>query len=182
MHYGVSVKDGSPGRGSGRYPLGSGKKGAIQRVKSAAKSKNKVDEIINTLNPSDREKLGMSVNDIEYLSIEQGEHVIKRVIESIDEIPVSFFELLDDGDTINLALATRSEKEYRGKGYATKAAEQAMNWLDKNPHIRNKRDVIWGVRTDNPGSIAIAKQMGFELDPNSYSDDGKWVNYIQKWR
>lgn len=26
LHYGVSVKDGSPGRGSGRYPLGSGKK------------------------------------------------------------------------------------------------------------------------------------------------------------
>lgn len=25
IHYGVSVRDGSPGRGSGRYPLGSGK-------------------------------------------------------------------------------------------------------------------------------------------------------------
>lgn len=27
IHYGVSAKDGAPGRGSGRYPLGSGKEG-----------------------------------------------------------------------------------------------------------------------------------------------------------
>ena len=36
LHYGVSAKDGAPGRGSGRYPLGSGKGG--QKDKSGYRS------------------------------------------------------------------------------------------------------------------------------------------------
>lgn len=48
-----------------------------------------------------------------------------------------------------------------------------MERLNKHPKERNKRDVIWGVRTDNISSIKIAKKLGFVIDENSYSDDGK---------
>lgn len=121
-------------------------------------------------------KLGIN-DDGEYLSIEQGEHVIKRVVKECGDIPVSFFDLLDDGDTINLALATRNDNDYRGKGYGTKAATQAMNWLNKHPEIQRGRDVVWGVREDNIASISVAKKLGFEIDESSRNNG--WVNYIK---
>lgn len=40
VHYGVSIKDGSPGRGSGRYPLGSGTKTVKTKDSYAIKDKN----------------------------------------------------------------------------------------------------------------------------------------------
>lgn len=51
MHYGVSAKDGAPGRGSGRYPLGSGEDPNQHRGDFASRVK-------------DMRKSGMSDNDI----------------------------------------------------------------------------------------------------------------------
>lgn len=171
-HHGVKgqkwgVRNGPP------YPLDTPKNRAIR----SAKTKNKVDQIIKSLSKDDKQKLGMK-DDEEYLSIEQGEYVLHRVLKEIGDIPVSFFDLLDDGDNINLALATRSGNEYRGKGYSSAAAKQAMKWLNSHPDIRKGRDVIWGVRLDNAPSIAIAKKMGFVEDPNSINDG--WVNYVNR--
>lgn len=41
IHYGVSAKDGAPGRGSGRYPLGSGKEGQKAAKREAKLEKYK---------------------------------------------------------------------------------------------------------------------------------------------
>lgn len=155
---------------------------AIKRIKTNAPTKKDVDEIISTLSVKEKELLGMHIDDVEYLTVDQCEYIIHREIQKVGEVPVSFFDMLDDGNTINLAMATRKEKEYRGKGYASKAASQAMDWLDKHPKERKNRDVIWGVRVDNAASIAVAKKLGFEEDPDSLSDDGKWINYVNKVR
>ena len=45
LHFGVSAKDGAPGRGSGRYPLGSGKGG--QKVSKKQVKKDAKDHINN---------------------------------------------------------------------------------------------------------------------------------------
>lgn len=149
------------------------------RAIKAAKTKTDVDEIVKSLTKDEQKKLGLTKEDHgQYLTIEQGEYVIKRVLKKVGDVPVSFFDMLDDGDQINLALATRSGKDYRGKGYGSQAAKQAMNWLNKHPEIRNGRDVVWGVRTDNAGSIAIAKKMGFKEDPSSLHNG--WINYVNK--
>ena len=155
---------------------------AIKRIKINAPTKKDVDEIISTLSVKEKELLGMHIDDVEYLTVDQCEYIIHREIQKVGEVPVSFFDMLDDGNTINLAMATRKEKKYRGKGYASKAASQAMDWLDKHPNERKNRDVIWGVRIDNAASIAVAKKLGFEEDPDSLSDDGKWINYVNKAR
>ena len=169
-HHGIKgqqwgVKNGPP------YPLDTPRNRAIR----AAKTKGKVDSIVRSLNKDDLDKLGIKGNE-GYLSVEEGEHVIHRVIKEVGDIPVSFFDALDDGNTINLAMATRSGNEYRGKGYGSKAAQQCMNYLDKHPDKRGGRDVIWGVREDNEASIRIAKKLGFEEDVNSHNDG--WVNYV----
>lgn len=147
------------------------------RARRAAKTKSDVDSIVNSLSIDDKELLGCSAEDNwEYLSLDQGEHVIKRSMLYIDDVPVSFFDLLDDADHINVALATHPE--YRGNGYASKVASDAMNWLIRHPEISRGREVAWGVREDNLGSISIAESLGFERDDNSYNDG--WVNYIYR--
>ena len=91
-------------------------------------------------------------------------------------MPVSFFDLLDDVDHINVALATRAGDDYRGKGYASEVARKAMSWLNKHPEVRQGRDVIWGVEESNLGSIKIAESLGFKRDNSSYNDG--WINYV----
>lgn len=149
------------------------------RAISAYKTKSMVDEIISTLSKDERDKLGLNENE-EYLTLEDGASVAKRVLIKDGNVPVSFFDVFDDGDQYNLAIGTRSESEYRGKGYATKAAKRGMAYIEKNKDRLGDKPVIWGVRTDNGASIKIAKSLGFELDPSSYSDDNQWVNYVRK--
>lgn len=147
------------------------------RARRAAKTKPDVDSIVNSLSVEDKELLGCSAEDNwEYLSLDQGEHVLKRSIKYVDGEPASFFDLLDDVDHINVALATRPE--YRGNGYASKVAKYAMNWLTKHPEVSKGREVIWGVREDNLGSVSIAESLGFERDDNSYNDG--WINYVYR--
>ena len=172
-HHGVSgqkwgVRNGPP------YPLK-----YTQRARNAAKTKEYVDNIINSMSKDDRDKV-LAGSD-SYLNYEEGSHVAKRVLKKIGDIPISFFDLLeDDTDTLMVALGTRSGAEYRGKGYGSKAAEQALKWLESNNEKYGYKNVIWGVRVDNIGSIKIALKNGFELDKDSYSEDGQWVNYVKK--
>lgn len=151
------------------------------RAISADKTRNKVDSIIDSMSKDDRDKV-LAGSD-HYLNLEEGSAVVKRVLKEVGDIPVSFFDLLEeDSDTLQVALGTRSGSEYRGKGYANSATDQAMTWLDKNKKRLTQKQVVWGVRVDNPGSIRIAEKHGFKIDSDSYSDDGLWVNYVKKIR
>lgn len=153
---------------------------AKNRATSAAKTKPMVDEIISTMSKDEKEKLGLHESG-KYLTYEDGASVAKRVLIKDGNTPVSFFDIFDDDDHYNLAIGTRSESEYRGKGYATKAAKRGMNYYEKHMEEFGNKPVIWGVRKDNKPSIKIAKSLGFELDESSYSDDDQWVNYVKKY-
>lgn len=147
------------------------------RTARAALTKLDVDDIVDSLSIEEKELLGCSAEDNwEYLSLDQGEYVIKRCIKYVDNVPVSFFDLLDDTDHINLALATRAGDQYRGNGYAHEVASQAIDWIHKHPEVRQNRNIIWGVREDNIGSISIAESLGFQRDDASYNDG--WINYV----
>lgn len=179
-HHGIKgqqwgVRNGPP------YPLSRQSPAQLQ-AKKIARTKDDVDDIVKSLSLDEKIRLGMSMDDLEYnhyLDIEEGEHVMHRILQKCGDIPVSFFDLFDDNETINVALATRAGDEYRGKGYGYKGAKQAMDWLKENPDIWKGRTIVWGVRSDNEGSIKIAKKLGFEFEPGSESDDG-WVNYVYK--
>ena len=149
------------------------------RAKSAYKTKPMVDEIISTLSKDERDKLGLHKSG-DYLTKEDGASVVKRILIKDGNIPVSFFDVFDDGGQYNLAIGTRSESEYRGKGYATKAAKRGMAYIEKNRDRLGDKPVVWGVRTDNDASIKIAKSLGFELDPSSYFDGNQRVNYVRR--
>lgn len=152
---------------------------ARDRAVRAYKTKPMVDEIIGTMTKDEKEKLGLHESG-QYLTLEDGASVVKRVLIKDGDTPVSFFDIFDDDDHYNLAIGTRSGEEYRGKGYATKAAKQGLNYYEKNKERLGDKPIIWGVRKDNEASIKIAKSLGFELDESSYSDDDQWVNYVRK--
>ena len=145
------------------------------RTIKANESSEKVNSIINSMSDDDKDKV-LAGSD-HYLNFDEGSSVIKRFIKEYGDIPISFFDALEDGNIINVAFGVRSGNEYRGKGYGSKAAEQAIKWIDNNSDKLSQEKIVWGVRTDNIPSIKIAEKNGFKIDPNSYSDDGKWVNY-----
>ncbi len=150
------------------------------RTINAYKTSGDVNSIIKSMSKDDKNKLAIGDDDV-YLTFEQGASLIKRIIQKdAKNMPASFFDILEDGDDLQIALGTRSGEEYRNKGYVSKAVKQGLSWYDKNKEKIGKKQMIWGVRTDNQASIHIAKKNGFVLDPNSYSDDGKWVNYVKK--
>lgn len=151
------------------------------RAEKANKTKEDVDSIVKSLNKRDRDLLGLKNKNEEYLTKEQGEYVLKRILLKYGNMPVAFFDLLDDGDTINVVLATRHGKKYRGKGYASKAAEEGLKWYEKHKDELGNKTVVWAPKVNNEASIRIAEKMGFERDDSSLSDDGEWINYLKKY-
>lgn len=181
MHYGVKGQKWGVRRYQnldGSYTnLGKSRYRAIK----ANKTKDDVDDIVKTFNKKERELFGLKDKNEEYLSKEQGEYVLKRILLKYGDTPVAFFDMLDDGDTINIALGTRHGKEYRGKGYASKAAKQGLDWYEKHKDELGNKTIVWAPKLENEASIKIAEKLGFERDDDSLSDDGEWINYLKKY-
>lgn len=147
-------------------------------VRSEGSTKD-VEDIIHSMNKKEQDWV-LAGSD-HYLNLEERSTLAKRVvIKDKNGTPASFFDLLEDGERdMQIALGTRSGSNYRGKGYASKAAKQAIDWVDRNQDKIKQKNLIWGVHVDNTGSIKIAEKNGFKLDKKSYSSDGKWVNYVR---
>lgn len=148
-----------------------------QRSKKVWNTKPYVDEIISTMNSDDQDRLGIPDSG-NYLDYNDCGFIVKRVLLFDNDIPVAFFDILDDDVQYNIALGTRFDIKYRNKGYAKKAAERGMQYYKKYKFLFKNKKIIWGVRTDNIASIKIAESLGFTKDNNSYSENNKWVNYI----
>jgi hypothetical protein len=137
----------------------------------AGKTRNAVEDIVNSLSADEKLKLGMNPDEKEYLTYEQGSQVVKRIIKRSGNTPVAFFDILDDDNTANTVVATRSGDKYRGKGYAKECAQKGMAWFEKNKSRFEFDKIYWGVRTDNPASIKIAKDLWFKGKPGR-----KWTD------
>lgn len=98
---------------------------------------------------------------------------------------MSFLEVWDDdylsstgGRIGQIALATRSGDDYRGKGYASKNVKTAVDWFNKYGH-KKLSELQWVAEETNTGSNALAKKYGFEkVTPETYGyDPSKWTNW-----
>lgn len=142
------------------------------RAVRASKTMNDVNEIVSTMSKKDKALLGVEDG---YLTLQEGAYVVKRFLYKQGTTPVAFFDLLRDGDDLNVAIGTRSGDEYRGKGYATKLAKKGIEWCEKN---QDKWDnITWGARKDNAASINLAKKMNFKQIKNT---DKNWAVYKYK--
>lgn len=150
------------------------------RVISANKTNDAVNSIVDSMPLKERGLiLGGNANpDDKYIhNMEEGSAVAHRVLKKIDNLPVAFFDIWDDGNQFNVALGTRSGIEYRNKGYAKEVAAKGIAWYEKNKSKFDDIPIVWGVHESNKGSIKIAKDMGFKYEKGSRKDG--WVNYVK---
>lgn len=152
---------------------------ARDRIIRSESSTKDIDDIINGMNKVERDYV-LAGSD-HYLNRDERSTIAKRVvIRDKSGKTVSFFDMLEDGDNLQVALGTRTGSDYRGHGYASKAAERAMKYLIKNKDKIPQRNIVWGVNKNNTASVHLAEKYGFTLDPDSESDDGSWVNYVRR--
>ena len=165
MHWGVRNYVSKDGK---KTELGVSRDRAIR----SAKTKKDVDDIVKSLSKKEKKLLGLSKTG-EYLSITEGEYVVKRVLKKVGGKPVAFIDLLDEGKHLSVAIATRSGKEYRGKGYAKIVTDKALLWADR--HKPEWNSIRWDAKVSNTGSIKLAEKSGFKLA----GKNEEWVHYVR---
>ena len=148
-----------------------------RNVKRNLGTTDDVNDIVQTLSKQEKQFLGADENkdwidkahELETLS-----NKAKTFVSKHDDIPVSFVEVwTNGGDVGQIALATRNDPKYRGKGYASKTVEDAIKWCDRYGKTSIK-ELEWIADKNNTASIALGKKYGFkEDDPNKHGHDWK---------
>jgi RimJ/RimL family protein N-acetyltransferase len=125
-----------------------------------------VNEIIQSL--SKKEQLEMNIQDGKY---GKSNHVVKRCIKRVNNIPVAFFELAADGNNVGAAVAVR--KDYQNKGYGSAVVSEGINWFKKSKY----RAIYWWVNKNNKASCKLAEKSGLIFDPSSEIKGSDWILY-----
>jgi len=156
-----------------------GKQRALEsrNVKRNKQYTNDINDIVKTLPPKEKEFLGApekgdwidKKHETETLKNKAASFVTKQ-----GDVPISFVEVWTDGGrTGQIALATRNDPKYRGKGYASKNVKQAIDWCRKYGK-QSIDELEWIADRNNKASIALGKKYGFiEDDPNKHGHDWK---------
>lgn len=148
----------------------------IRKTGNAMKTTKDANEIVDSLTPKEKKFLGAPKHDkwIEpEFDAETSSNVAKRFVQyemkDAMKTPVSFLEIWDDGGTVGqIAIATKSGDQYRGKGYASKSVKQGLDWYNKYGYKKLER-LEWIAAKDNTASNNLAKKFGFQ--------PAKWTDY-----
>ena len=82
--------------------------------------------------------------------------------------PVAFVDVWNNrGKVGEIAIGTRGGSEYRGKGFATKAMNDTMNWYKKS----NLDELQWNAEKANTASVKMSQKYGFKK--NGYDGDSR---------
>lgn len=151
---------------------------ARYRVAKNAKTKGDVDKIVSSMTDREKRLLGVNSKTGEYLTIEEGKNVVKRILEKHGKEPVGFldiFEYKERGDkSIDIAIGVKNDPSIRGKGYAKKMVKKGMKWVEQN---KDKFDTVyWNAYKENETSRHIAEKSGFK----KYAEGENWISYRKK--
>ena len=155
------------------------------RVSKNIKTTDAANEIVRTLSDKEKQLLGASLHEDwveKEHELETSANLTKRIIHEKGNIPISMFEIWDDGGPNGqIAIATRSGDKYRGHGNAAKAAQKGLDWYNKYGK-KKMENLYWIAEKSNKGSIRLAERLGFEqLGPDRapYKDED-YVYYRYK--
>ena len=140
-----------------------------------------VNDIVRTLSDKEKELLGASkhedwiTKEYEYDTLP---NIAKTFITKVGDTPVSFLEIWTNGSrTGQIAIATRGDEKYRGKGYASKEVEKAIKWVDRYGKYTID-ELEWVAKENNKGSRRLAEKYGFTYDgDNGYKG---YAHYTRK--
>ena len=129
-----------------------------------------VNEIVKTLSSREKSLLGAS-QDEDRIPKDQEDALnstkLNTFLTKYEDIPISFVEIWVNqkhSDVGQIALATRNDPNYRGKGYASRDVKRAIDWADRYGNMTLK-ELEWWVEKSNTPSINLAKKYGFTPDP-----------------
>lgn len=145
-----------------------------------------VNDIVRTLTKKEKEWLVADPKK-DYIDKEREDEILsykaKTFVTRVGDTPVSFIEIWDTGGgkTGHIAIATRNDPKYRGKGYANKEIERAIKWADRYGSKRLD-ELRWTADKSNIRSNALAVKYGFVYDDEQSSNlyDGKYNIYYRK--
>ena len=156
--------------------------GRQRQLESRNVSRNKpytddVNDIVRTLSKKERDFLGAADNE-DWIDKKYERDTLvnkaKTFVSKEGDTPVSFVEIWTDGGrTGQIALATRNDPKYRGKGYASKNVEQAIKWVDRYGN-KSIDELEWIADRKNTASVNLGKKYGFvEDNPNKHGHNWK---------
>lgn len=152
----------------------------IIRNRSYTDDKN---EIVRTLSTKEKKLLGASLHEDWIEKDYENEtlsNIAKSFVTKVDNTPVSFVEIWTNGSrTGQVALATRNDSKYRGKGYASNEVERALKWVDRYGKTMMD-EVEWWAEKSNTGSNKLAEKYGFEKKESKWDDYNYYVRPVKK--
>ena len=156
-----------------------GKQRALEsrNIKRNAKYTDDINDIVKTLSPKEKEFLGAPKKG-DWIDKKYEKDTLKEKAASFvtkhKDVPISFVEIwTNGGDVGQIALATRNDPAYRGKGYASKNIEEALQWVDRYGKTSIK-ELEWIADRNNVASVNLGKKYGFvEDDPNKHGHNWK---------
>lgn len=143
-----------------------------------------VNNIVSTLSNKEKKLLGASLNE-KWIEKDFENQILqnkaKTFVTKIGNTPISFVEIWTDGGDIGqIAVATRNDKKYRGKGYASKDVDRAIKWVDRYGN-KSIKELEWYAKKENIGSQKLAENAGFNKDTNfNNADFYRYVRGVMK--
>lgn len=155
---------------------GKKRKALIRKTGNAMKTTKDANEIVETLTKREKKLLGASQHEkwIEpEFDAQTSSNIAKRFVQyemkENMKIPVGFLEVWDNGGNVGqIAIATKSGDQYRGKGHASKSVKQGLDWYNKYGYKKLER-LEWIAEKSNAASNALAKKSGFK--------EANWEDY-----
>lgn len=149
-----------------------------RRMLRAKKTKNDVDYIWNKMSKQDKSMMGETGN--EFLTVDEGEFVVKRFLDKDGDIPAAWLDIMTTQKQGHLTVAIGTNPDYRGQGRALKLAQKGVDWFDKNADKYGATYLGWGAYKKNVGSTKIAEKVGFEYESDKSNDDWSVYGYRPK--
>lgn len=150
------------------------------RMLKAAKTKKDVDRIYNSMSRKDKALLGDDEGAKEFLTLEEGEYVVKRFLDKDGDTPVAFLDIMTTTREGHLTVAIGTDPKYRGQGRAAKLAEKGVKWFDKYADKVGADYLGWGAYAYNKGSRHIAEKVGFKYEADKSDDEWSVYGYSKK--
>ena len=161
-----------------------------RKTSNAMKTTKAANDIVSTLSNKEKDLLGADRKE-PWISLdkeaETSSNLAKRIVVNDKRgNPASFMEIWDNGSKNigQVAVATRSGKNYRGQGYASECVRKGVEWFDRYGSKRLD-SLEWVAEKSNKPSINLAKKYGFEevkmkdIHPE-WNDTGDYVMLMYK--
>lgn len=143
------------------------------RKARANQRKEDIDSVYNRLSKKEKALIGDDENAKEYLSTDEGEYVVKRLVDRSDDKPVAFLDMMTSTKPGELIVTVATDPDYRGQGRAEKLARKGIKWFDKNGAKYGFEYLDWGFYEENKASQKVAEKVGFKF----FKQNDDWIVY-----